>query len=61
MFGAQAADLIPFIFAMPFLVHPLVFGMFGKAMEKDGVMPAKIVYVLFLIGVTGVIYALTTV
>ena len=61
MFGAQAADLIPFIFAMPFLVHPLVFGMFGKAMERDGAMPAKTVYVLFLIGVIGVIYALTTV
>ncbi|MEW6662403.1 MAG: hypothetical protein ACOY9Y_08760 [Bacillota bacterium] len=61
MFGAQAADLIPFIFAMPFLVHPLVFGIFGKAMEKDGVMPAKVVYILGLMGVAGVIYALTSV
>ncbi|MBS3976156.1 MAG: hypothetical protein KGZ75_05435 [Syntrophomonadaceae bacterium] len=61
MFGPQAADLIPFIFAMPFLVHPLVFGMFGKAMEKNGAMPAKVVYFLGLIGVVGVIYALTIV
>ncbi|HAP31819.1 MAG TPA: hypothetical protein DCQ14_01995, partial [Firmicutes bacterium] len=58
MFGAEAAEMIPFIFAMPFLVHPLVFGMFGKAMAKDGVMPATVVYTLALIGVIGVIYAL---
>ena len=59
MFGAQAADMIPFIFAMPFLVHPLVFGLFGKAMEKDGAMPAKVIYTLSLIGIVGVIYSLT--
>lgn len=57
MFGAQAADLIPFIFAMPFLVHPLVFGMFGKAVENNGGMPKKIAAVLAVIGVIGVIYA----
>ncbi|MEW6712648.1 MAG: hypothetical protein AB1403_22710, partial [Candidatus Riflebacteria bacterium] len=59
MFGETASTLIPFIFAMPFLVHPLVFGMFGAAMEKDGVMPAKLVGILALIGVLGVIYSLT--
>ncbi|MDT8860630.1 hypothetical protein N0O92_10325 [Alkalihalobacillus sp. MEB130] len=58
MFGTDAALLIPFIFSMPFLVHPLVFYMFGKAMEKDGEMPIKPVYILALIGVVGVIYAL---
>lgn len=58
MFGAQAADMIPFIFAMPFLVHPLVFGIFGKAMENNGMMPAKIVYLLALIGLFGVIFTL---
>ncbi|MPN24577.1 hypothetical protein SDC9_171976 [bioreactor metagenome] len=58
MFGAQAAAMIPFIFAMPFLVHPFVFGMFGKSVENDGVMPAKIVYTLAAIGVVGVTYAL---
>ncbi|WP_186429503.1 hypothetical protein [Clostridium sp. BSD9I1] len=58
MFGAQAAAMIPFIFAMPFLVHPFVFGMFGKSVENDGVMPAKIVYTLAAIGVAGVTYAL---
>jgi len=61
MFGTEAAEMIPFIFAMPFLVHPLVFGMFGKAMVKDGAMPATPVYILALIGVIGVIYALTIV
>lgn len=59
MFGKQAESLIPFIFAMPFLVHPLVFGMFGKAMEEDGVMPKKAVLILALTGVFGVIYSLT--
>ena len=57
MFGAQAADLIPFIFAMPFLVHPLVFGMFGKAVENNGEMPRKTALVLAVIGIVGVIYA----
>ncbi|MCG8570318.1 MAG: hypothetical protein MJB14_09275 [Spirochaetes bacterium] len=55
MFGQQASDLIPFIFAMPFLVHPLVFGIFGKAMSYEGKMPEKIVYPLALIGLIGVI------
>jgi hypothetical protein len=58
MFGAEAAGLIAFVFAMPFLVHPLVFGIFGKTAENNGVMPSKIVYILALIGVVGVAYAL---
>ncbi|WP_207653592.1 hypothetical protein [Clostridium peptidivorans] len=58
MFGEQAAAMIPFIFAMPFLVHPFVFGMFGKSVENDEVMPAKIVYTLAAIGVIGVMYSL---
>ncbi|WP_026671942.1 hypothetical protein [Alkalihalobacterium bogoriense] len=58
MFGTEAALLIPFIFSMPFLVHPLVFYMFGKAMERDGHMPNKPVYVLALLGVIGVTFAL---
>ena len=57
MFGAQAVELIPFIFAMPFLVHPLVFGMFGKAVDNDGAMPGKIALGLASIGVLGVLYA----
>ncbi len=58
MFGSEAAGLIAFVFAMPFLVHPLVFGIFGKTAENNGVMPSKIVYVLALIGIIGVLYAL---
>jgi len=55
MFGNGTAELIPFIFAMPFLVHPLVFAMFGKAMENEGKMPIKPVYILALIGLIGTI------
>ncbi|MBB5173677.1 hypothetical protein [Texcoconibacillus texcoconensis] len=58
MFGAEAAQLIPFIFSMPFLVHPFVFFMFGKAMENDGEMPKKPVYILTFIGVIGILYSL---
>ncbi|MFE7062581.1 hypothetical protein ACFVAD_10535 [Sutcliffiella sp. NPDC057660] len=58
MFGTEASALIPFIFSMPFLVHPLVFFMFGKAMENNGEMPIKPVYILALIGVAGVAYAI---
>ncbi|MBU8907516.1 hypothetical protein [Desertibacillus haloalkaliphilus] len=61
MFGADAALLIPFIFSMPFLVHPLVFFMYGKAMENNGEMPVKPVYILTLIGILGVIYSLFTI
>ncbi len=58
MFGEQASGIIAFVFAMPFLVHPLVFGIFGKTAENDGVMPVKIVLILAAIGVLGVLYAL---
>jgi hypothetical protein len=58
MFGAEAAMMIPVIFAMPFLVHPLVFGLFGVAMERNGKMPAKIVLALAIAGTIGVAYAL---
>lgn len=58
MFGEQASGLIAFVFAMPFLVHPLVFGIFGKTAENNGIMPSKIVYILAAIGVLGVTYAL---
>lgn len=58
MFGEQASELIAFVFAMPFLVHPLVFGIFGKTAENNGVMPTKIVYALTLAGVAGVLYSI---
>jgi hypothetical protein len=56
MFGSDASGLIPFIFAMPFLVHPLVFGIFGAAMEKDGLMPKMPVLVLSVIGLVGIAF-----
>ncbi len=58
MFGSEAASLISFIFAMPFLVHPLVFGMFGKAVSNDGKMPVRISAILAIIGLFGVIYSI---
>lgn len=58
MFGEESAGLIAFIFAMPFLVHPLVFGIFGRTAENDGVMPVRIVFLLAAIGIIGVVYAL---
>ncbi len=58
MFGSESAGLIPFIFAMPFLVHPLVFGMFGRAMKKGGAMPVKPVYLLTAIGLAGSLWFL---
>lgn len=58
MFGDQAATMIAFVFAMPFLVHPLVFGIFGKAAENNGVMPQKVVLGLAIVGAIGVFYAL---
>jgi hypothetical protein len=58
MFGAEAAALIAFVFAMPFLVHPLVFFLFGNAMENEGEMPRLPVYILALIGLIGVLYGL---
>jgi hypothetical protein len=58
MFGADAAGMIAFVFAMPFLVHPLVFFLFGRAMENDGEMPHLPVYILALVGLAGVLYGL---
>lgn len=58
MFGPQAAGMIAFVFAMPFLVHPLVFGIFGRTAENNGIMPEKIVFALALIGLVGVTYAM---
>jgi hypothetical protein len=58
MFGPEGAELIPFIFAMPFLVHPMVFFTFGKAMGQGGKMSEKLVFALTIIGFLGVIYAL---
>jgi len=61
MFGAEVAELLPFIFAMPFLVHPFVFFLFGKAMSNDGHMPKKPVFALALIGVVGVVFAVISI
>lgn len=58
MFGAEAAGMISFIFAMPFLIHPVVFGVFGKAMENNGQMPRKAVLTLAIAGVIGVLFTL---
>jgi hypothetical protein len=58
MFGSEAAGLISFIFAMPFLVHPVVFGMFGNAMSRGGNMNKKAVFTLALIGIVGVLFTL---
>ena len=58
MFGTESQALILFVFAMPFLIHPVVFGMFGKAMSNNGVMPKKIVATLAILGVLGVVFTL---
>lgn len=58
MFGLEAASMIPFIFAMPFLIHPLVFGMFGRSMKNNGKMPVKFTYIFASIGVIGIIIGL---
>lgn len=55
----SSVGLISFVFAMPFLIHPLVFGMFGKAMTNGGKMPKKGVAILACLGVIGVLYSLT--
>jgi hypothetical protein len=58
MAGDAAQLMIAFVFAMPFLVHPLVFFMFGRAMEQGGHMPRLAVYVLALLGLGGVLGSL---
>lgn len=54
----SSPGLINFIFAMPFLIHPLVFGMFGKAMSDDGKMPTKALAVLAISGIIGMFISL---
>ncbi len=58
MAGPESAALIAFVFAMPFLVHPLVFFMFGRAMALDGSMPRKPVFALAAIGLIGIVISL---
>lgn len=58
MFGTEASLLIPLIFSMPFLVHPIVFYMFGKALDHQGEMPRVPVYAMALVGVVGVAVAI---
>ncbi|AIO19672.1 hypothetical protein KQ51_01798 [Candidatus Izimaplasma bacterium HR1] len=54
----SSVGLISFIFAMPFLIHPLVFGMFGKAMTNGGKMPKKALAILAILGILGVAFSL---
>ncbi len=61
MFGVEVAGLIAFIFAMPFLVHPLVFGLFGQAVSSQGRMPVRFAGSLALIGLLGVLASLWSV
>jgi hypothetical protein len=58
MGGEEAAGLIAFVFAMPFLVHPLVFFLFGRAMESGGTMPRVPVFALALLGGIGMLCGL---
>lgn len=58
MAGESAAGMIAFVFAMPFLVHPLVFFIFGRAMESDGQMPKKPIFIIAGISIVGVVMAL---
>jgi len=58
LFGGEAAMLIAFVFAMPFLVHPFVFFMFGRAMTNGGEMPRRPAYLLAVLGLLGVLAAL---
>ena len=58
LFGAEAATLIAFVFAMPFLIHPFVFFMFGRGMARDGEMPRLPAYLLAAAGAAGVLVGL---
>ena len=60
-YGAEVAELMPFIFSMPFLVHPFVFFMFGKAMDNNGEMPKLPAFALATIGILGILYAIITI
>ncbi len=59
LFGPEAATLIAMVFAMPFLVHPFVFLLFGRGMASGGEMPRTPVFVLAALGGAGVLVALT--
>lgn len=54
----SSSSMITFIFAMPFLIHPLVFGMFGTAMSHGGKMPKKPLAILAILGIIGVLLSL---
>lgn len=58
MAGPEAAGMIAFVFAMPFLVHPLVFFMFGRAMENNAKMSRVPIFIIAGIGVIGMAAAL---
>jgi hypothetical protein len=58
LFGVEAATVIAFVFAMPFLVHPFVYFMFGRGMARDGEMPRRPAYALAGAGAVGVLVAL---
>jgi len=58
MFGHEVAEMLPFIFAMPFLVHPFVFFLFGKTMDRGGEMPKLPAFILAGVGILGVIFSL---
>jgi hypothetical protein len=58
MFGPDVAEQLPFIFAMPFLVHPVVFFLFGKTMDRGGEMPKIPVFILAGIGILGIVWSL---
>ena len=61
MFGEVASAMIAFIFAMPFLVHPLVFGIFGNAVENNGKMASKFILTLAGISFFGVVYSIISI
>ena len=47
-----------FVFAMPFLIYPLVFFLFGRAIENDGAMPRLPIYILAALELAGVVVGL---
>ncbi len=58
MAGEAAASMIAFVFAMPFLVHPIVFFIFGQAMERGGQMQPRLIYGIAATGLIGVMAGL---
>ena len=48
-------ELAPIMINVPFLIHPVVFGIFGHAKEKNGVMLKKAISILAIIGIVGVL------